>query len=221
MKRHILLFLMFILMNASLAMAEWTGDTLKPKLENSCYQIGTPEEFVWLATNLSEHNSAHCVELVADIVFGKDKKTVNREYPLKKIETYFADVDFKGYTVYGAYTEDPTLFQCYRGIAKNVSLKNFEIRINRNEYYSIVKPVLLDKSEGNVIVEGTIKMEADSVKALIETGSFVDGVLENRTPIIVEASYIGDLKIKGSGSFKTLGIDSSLVHEAFYEPNPP
>ena len=216
MKRHILLFLMFILMNASLAMAEWTGDTLKPKLENSCYQIGTPEEFVWLATNLSEHNSAHCVELVADIVFGKDKKTVNREYPLKKIETYFADVDFKGYTVYGAYTEDLTLFQCYRGIAKNVSLKNFEISINRSGYSGFmgVRPVLLDKSEGNVIVEGAIKIGGDSVYAVIETGSFVDGVLENRTPIIVDASYIGELEIKGSSSFETLGIDSTLVREA-------
>ncbi len=214
MKRHVLLFLMFILMNASFAMAEWSGDTLEPKLEGGCYQIGTPEEFVWLATNLSEHYSAHCVELVADIVFGKDKKTVNREYPLKKIETYFADVDFKGYTVYGAYTEDPTLFQCYRGIAKNVSLKNFEIRIHPNEYYSIVKPVLLDKSEGNVIVEGTIKMEADSVYASIETGSFIDGVLENRTPIIVESPYIKGLWIKGSSSFETLGIDSTLVREA-------
>ncbi len=211
MKRHILLFLMFILMNASFAMAEWTGDTLEPKLENSCYQIGTPEEFVWLATNLSEHYSAHCVELVADIVFGKDKKTVNREYPLKKIETYFADVDFKGYTVYGAYTEDPTLFQCYRGIAKNVSLKNFEIRINRR---ASIMPVLLDKSEGNVITEGVIKVTGDSVIASIETGSFIDGVLENRTPIIVESPYIISLWIKGSSSFETLGIDSTLVREA-------
>ena len=214
MKRHVLLFLMFILMNASFAMAEWSGDTLEPKLEGGCYQIGSPEELVWVGPHVGPHSSFHCVKLVADIVFGKDKKTVNREHPLKVIETAYANLDFNGYTVYGAYTEDYNLLVCSYGSAKDISFKNFEMNV-KSPYFSAVSPVMIrDSSEGNVITEGVIKVSGDTVNVRVEAGSFIDGVLENRTPIIVESPFIERLWIRGTSSFETLGIDSSLVHEA-------
>ena len=65
---------MFVLMNASLAMAEWTGDTIAPQKANGYYLISKPEEYVWLGGNHLQIGDK--AKLVADVIFGKDKNTV-------------------------------------------------------------------------------------------------------------------------------------------------
>ena len=220
MKRHILLFLMFILMNASFAMAEWTGDTLKPERINGCYQISSPEEYAWMVTR-REDRYDNCFKLVSDIVLGKDKNSVHREHEMKPISFYYINVDFNGYSVYGAYTESQPFLSCGNEVKfKDISFKNFEIHVKDStwdKYEPVVSAVSLGRLckhgvEGNVVAEGTIKLTGDSVTARVYGGSFVDGVIENRTSLEVDANYAA-VSFSGIGYPNNYAKDSNLVQE--------
>jgi len=207
---------------SSFAFAEWTGDTLAPKKVDGCYEISSPEEYVWMATHSVQDD--HCFKLVSDIVFGKDKKTVNREHPIGMLFTRYIDFDFNGYSVYGAYSDTSAFIRCvpqFQSSAhfKNISFKNFEIHAKdttwRTEYGRYISAFLLDgcPAEGNVVAEGAIKVTGDTLNFSVHGGSFVDGVLENRTSITVDGN-VGNLHVFGNLRPRYLGIDSSLVREA-------
>ena len=207
---------------SSFVFAEWTGDTLAPKKVDGCYQISSPEEYVWIAAHSVQND--HCFKLVSDIVFGKDKKTVNREHPVGMLFREYIDLDFNGFSVYGAYSEKSAFIRCVPQFQlsahfKNISFKNFEIHAKdttwRTEYGRYISAFMLDgcPAEGNVVAEGAIKVTGDTLKYSVHGGSFVDGVLENRTSITVDGK-VGNLNVFGNLRPGYLGIDSSLVREA-------
>lgn len=207
---------------SSFAFAEWTGDTLAPKKVDGCYEISSPEEYVWIAGHSVQDD--HCFRLVSDIVFGKDKNTVNREHSVGMLFREYIDLDFNGYSVYGAYSERSAFIRCvpqFQSTAhfKNISFKNFEIHAKdttwRTEYGHFISAFMLNgcPAEGNVVAEGAIKVTGDTLKFSVHGGSFVDGVLENRTSITVDGK-VGNLNVFGNLRPGYLGIDSSLVREA-------
>ena len=164
----------------------------------------------------------NCFKLVSDIVLGKDKKSVHREHQLKPISFYYIHVDFNGYSVYGAYSEEKPFVTCGNEVKfKDISFKNFEIHVKdtswsqSNHFVSAVRLGwnCIHNVEGNVIAEGTIKLTGDSVSAAVLGGSFVDGVLENRTSLTVEANY-ADITFAGVALPNYYGIDSTRVREA-------
>jgi hypothetical protein len=221
MSRRVLSLLFFVLVFFSNALAEWSGDTLRPAKVDGCYQVSTPEEYAWMASQQNVRYDG-CFKLVSDIVLGKDKKSVHREHQLKPISFSYGSLDFNGYSVYGAYTEEKPFVICgYNTSYKDISFKNFEIHVKDTSWYNrnySVSAVSLGWNcihnvEGNVIAEGTIKLTGDSVSAAVLGGSFVDGVLENRTTITVDANY-ASVGISGVALADYYGIDSTRVKEA-------
>ena len=221
MSRRVLSLLFFVLAFSSNALAEWSGDTLPPVKVDGCYQISTPEEYAWMVTR-PESRYDNCFKLVSDIVLGKDKNSVHREHQLKPISFYYIYVDFNGYSVYGAYSEETPFITCGNQVKfKDISFKNFEIHVKdsswRQRDYFISAVSLgwncIRNVEGNVVAEGTIKVTGDSVSAKVLGGSFVDGVLENRTTITVDANY-ASVNISGVALADYYGIDSTRVKEA-------
>ena len=221
MSRRVLSLLFFVLVFSSNALAEWSGDTLRPAKVEGCYQVSTPEEYAWMASQQNVRYDG-CFKLVSDIVLGKDKKSVHREHQLKPISFSYGSLDFNGYSVYGAYTEEKPFVICgYNTSYKDISFKNFEIHVKDTSWYHrnySVSAVSLGWNcirnvEGNVIAEGTIKLTGDSVSAAVLGGSFVDGVLENRTSLTVEANY-ADITFAGVALPNYYGIDSTRVREA-------
>ena len=111
MSRRVLSLLFFVLVFSSNALAEWSGDTLRPAKVEGCYQVSTPEEYAWMASQQNVRYDG-CFKLVSDIVLGKDKKSVHREHQLKPISFSYGSLDFNGYSVYGAYTEEKPFVIC-------------------------------------------------------------------------------------------------------------
>ena len=195
--------------------------TIRAPYVDGCYQISTPEEYAWMVTR-PESRYDNCFKLVSDIVLGKDKKSVHREHQLKPISFYYIHVDFNGYSVYGAYSEEKPFVTCGNEVKfKDISFKNFEIHVKdsswsqSNHFVSAVRLGwnCIRNVEGNVIAEGTIKLTGDSVSAAVLGGSFIDGVLENRTTITVNANY-ASVGISGVALADYYGIDSTRVREA-------
>ena len=212
--------LLFVLVFSSNALAEWSGDTLRPAKVEGCYEISTPEEYAWMVTQ-SGGQYDKCFKLLSDIVLGKDKKSVHREHQLKPIP-YYMHVDFNGYSVYGAYTEEQPFISCgSESKFKDISFKNFEIHVKDSSWsrrHSFVSAVSMGMNcirnvEGNVIAEGAIKVTGDSVNVLVLGGSFIDGVLENRTSLTVDADY-AYVVFSGTAHADLYGIDSTRVREA-------
>ena len=219
MSERILSLLLLVLAFSSNVLAEWSGDTIRAPYVDGCYQISTPEEYAWMVTR-PESRYDNCFKLVSDIVFGKDKKSVHREHQLKPIHFYYIHVNFNGYSVYGAYTEQEPFIYCGNETKfKDISFKNFEIHVKDSSWTksrNFVSALDLNwcrNVEGNVIAEGTIKLTGESISAKVLGGSFVNGVLENRTPIIVDANY-ANVSISGVALANYYGIDSTLVTEA-------
>ena len=129
MKKQFFILAAFILLNASFALAEWSGDTLKPEYKNGIgYVISKPEELVWVGRYGDTD-----YRLVNDIIFGKDKNTVNREHPLKSLWLQQGvGLYFNGFSVYGAYSEGEPFIVCssnYKYPIAKPSFKNFEINV--------------------------------------------------------------------------------------------
>ncbi len=221
MSERILSLLLLVLAFSSNVLAEWSGDTLRPAKVEGCYQVSTPEEYAWMASQQNVRYDG-CFKLVSDIVLGKDKKTVHREHLMKPISFSYGSLDFNGYSVYGAYTEEKPFIICgYNTSYKDISFKNFEIHVKdtswsqSNHFVSAVRLGwnCIRDVEGNVVAEGAIKITGDSVSAKVFGGSFVDSVLENRTAIIVDANY-ASVEISGVTQAALYGIDSTRVKEA-------
>jgi len=221
MSERILSLLLLVLAFSSNVLAEWSGDTLRPAKVEGCYQVSTPEEYAWMASQQNVRYDG-CFKLVSDIVLGKDKKSVHREHLMKPISFSYGSLDFNGYSVYGAYTEEKPFIICgYNTSYKDISFKNFEIHVKdtswsqSNHFVSAVRLGwnCIRDVEGNVVAEGAIKVTGDSVSANVLGGSFIDGVLENRTSLTVEANY-ADITFAGVALPNYYGIDSTRVHEA-------
>lgn len=221
MSERILSLLLLVLAFSSNVLAEWSGDTIRAPYVDGCYQISTPEEYAWMVTR-PESRYDNCFKLVSDIVLGKDKKSVHREHQLKPISFYYIHVDFNGYSVYGAYSEEKPFVTCGNEVKfKDISFKNFEIHVKdsswsqSNHFVSAVRLGwnCIRNVEGNVVAEGAIKVTGDSVSANVLGGSFIDGVLENRTTITVDANY-ANVNISGVELANYYGIDSTRVKEA-------
>lgn len=211
-----------VLVFSSNAFAEWSGDTLRPVKVEGCYEISTPEEYAWMVSQPRDQYEI-CFKLVSDIVLGKDKKSVHREHQLKPIAYENMHVDFNGYSVYGAYTEEqPFIIGGPRNEFKDISFKNFEIHVKDSswsrdqKYISAVNLQYCIRDynvEGNVVAEGAIKATGDSVSVDVLGGSFVDGVLENRTSLTVDANF-ATVVFSGVAHPYYYGIDSNRVTEA-------
>ena len=216
MKKQFFILAAFILLNASFALAEWTGDTLKPEYKNGIgYVISKPEELVWVGRYGDTD-----YRLVNDIIFGKDKNTVNREHPLKSLWLQQGvGLYFNGFSVYGAYSEGEPFIVCssnYKYPIDKLSLKNFEINVTEKSP-SMIKAFNLYQCNvsGNVVAEGVVKVSKERVSDVsIYGGSFVDGVLENRTSVIVDAEKIGSVTVVAVNPVKSHNYDSLSVHEA-------
>lgn len=218
MKKQFFILAAFILLNASFALAEWSGDTLKPEYKNGIgYVISKPEEFAWLSHNASRGQS---FILVNDIVFGKDKNSVNRDHPLDPIAVYDWDLDFNGFSVYGIYSEQQDIFVCRSSsIIKNFSYKNFELNIKDTSKYATISSYDLSscRLRGNVFAEGNIKVSADSSlsQLVVYGGGMVDSVLENRISIEIDAEDIESLIVYGIPWMGPMGkLDTLLVRGA-------
>ncbi len=217
MKNHFFILAAFILLNATLALAEWTGDTLKPEYKNGIgYVISKPEELVWVGRYASNTD----YRLVNDIIFGKDKNTVNREHPLKSLRLQQGvGLYFNGFSVYGAYSEGEPFIVCssnYKYPIAKPSFKNFEINVTEKSP-SMIEAFNLYQCNvsGNVVAEGVVKVSKERVSGVsIYGGSFVDGVFENRTSVIVDAEKIGGVTIVAVNPVKSHNFDSLSVHEA-------
>ena len=220
MKRNILLFLMFVLMNASLAMAEWTGDTIAPQKANGYYLISKPEEYVWLGGNHLQIGDK--AKLVADVIFGKDKNTVDYKYPVKPLSSPNLNLDFNGFSVYSAYSVGApfilgTSSDGQRSFVKDASFKNFEIVADLSSFTGdTISTINLKNGEstGNVILEGVINVYGKRDSVTIMGGGFQNGVLKNRIHIVLNGE-VKRINIFGVGDYGLLGIkDTSLIHEA-------
>ena len=208
MKKNFIILAAFILLNASLALAEWTGDTLQPEKKDGYYLISMPEEFVWIGKNAKNGDS---IKLVNDIVFGKNKDVVN---PLSlNAMLVNATLDFNGFSVYGATSYGDPFIRC-GGTIKNLSYKNF-----RWEKYSVSNADAFDlkycKTIGNVVAEGRMRIVDPADKNIYVSGyGIVDSVLVNRISIEVEAKNIGRLSIHAVPEIRDMGVDSLSVRGA-------
>ena len=95
MSERILSLLLLVLAFSSNVLAEWSGDTLRPAKVEGCYQVSTPEEYAWMASQQNVRYDG-CFKLVSDIVLGKDKKSVHREHLMKPISFSYGSLDFNG-----------------------------------------------------------------------------------------------------------------------------
>ncbi len=218
MKKNFFILAAVILLNASLALAEWKGDTLQPEKKDGYYLISKPAEYVWIGGNSKKGDK---FKLVDDIVFGKDKNTINRERPLNSIKL-ISKLDFNGFSVYGAfseYAENATFIDCFDTVV-NLSYKNFELKATPASY---VRAFNLKncKTEGNLVAEGLVKVISSQYigkkkdgSLIVYGGGFVDGVLENRTKIEVDIDRADYLYVYAIPEIKELGLDSNSVRGA-------
>ncbi len=212
--------LLLVLALASFAIAEWSGDTLAPRKENGYYLISKPEEYVWLGENHLQNGDK--AKLVADIVFGKDKNTVDYARPVKPLTSPNLSLDFNGFSVYSAYSVG---FPFILGTSsderctfvKDASFKNFEVVANLSSFTGdTISAVNLKNGEsaGNVLLEGVINVYGERESVTIMGGGFQNGILENRIYIVLDG-VVKRIHAYGVGDYGLLGIkDTSLIHEA-------
>ena len=215
MKKNFFILAAVILLNASLALAEWNGDTLQPEKKDGYYLISKPAEYVWIGGNSKKGDK---FKLVDDIVFGKDKNTINRERPLNSIKL-ISKLDFNGFSVYGAfseYAENATFIDCFDTVV-NLSYKNFELKALPAPYVRVFN-LEHCKTEGDLVADGLLKVVSSQYVGKQKDGSlwvfgggFVDGVLENRTKIEVDIDRVDYLYVYAIPEISRLGLDTSSV----------
>ena len=208
MKKHFFILSAFVLLNATVALAAWIGDTLQPQKKDGYYLISKPEEYVWIANNAKRGDS---FKLVNDIVFSNDKDSVN-QFPVKTMVVK-AKLDFNGYSVYGASSYGEPFIDCQDTII-NLSYKNFGW-----EKYSVTNAEAFNlkycKTIGNVVAEGHMRIvgvENDNI--YISGYGIVDGVLENRISVDIEAKNIGSLNIHAVPNISDMSFDTLPVRGA-------
>ena len=219
MKSKIGSLLLLILTCVSLAIASWNGDTLVPPKDGDCFLISRPEEYVWLGGHHLQ--SGEKAKLVADIVFGKDKDSVDYNHPIKSLSSPYLDLDFNGYSVYSAYSMGRPFIlgeasSNTRTHVKNVSFRNFKIAVDLSaSKWDTVSAINLKEgvATGVVLLDGIIQAYGKSDSVTIMGGGFRDGILENWTSIILEGE-VGEINVYGVGNYGLFGIDSSVVREA-------
>ncbi len=229
--------MMILLLVATCAFANWTGETKEPELRTKIdgkifYLISTPEELAWFATQVNSGKTEINAKLSKDIVLWEDSLTSGSEATswtpigdsLTKSFNGIFDGDnhvirglyvSKGYEIYRTYQSDSICLGLFGslgvgGVVKNLKFENTYVTASVRNYNSTKNRINI----GGVIGTSDGRVENILFKGVLKTSGNIGGLVGKNNGHIEEVSFEGSISSVSGNIGGIVGFNTGSIKNA-------
>jgi hypothetical protein len=216
--------IILVLLTAIYSFAAWNGETAKPAIQTTAngdvYQISSPAELAWFASQVNNGQTDLNAELTADIQLGSDSSSYSSSlWPIigvDKENAYKGTFDGNNHTVYGLNVALGTPFSYglfgyldAEGVVRNVSVaySHFDFDFQNMAKDSVNLGQLVGRSEGTVY---NCHARKGNIRVFDENARLVDRIYRPAK------GYVGGLiGIMSSGTMEKVSNSTEINLDAF------